>query len=479
MRRTIGILRTLAFAAGLVASATVRAEDDDDTSRRVPQTRAPQTNARKAVGDDDAQAPTILDGVPAFSRLGELDRALQARGIHLYGVYLGDPYVNVAGGLRRQGTYAGRLDVELDANLEKLAGLADTSLHANMYQIHGRDISRLAIGNLLSSNDIAAFPTTRLYELYLAHDFGDRLSVRAGQIGIDVEFLTSNYAANFVDATFGWPGLPSLDLPDGGPAYPLAAPALRVRYEATDQLALLAAIFDGEPAGPGTTDPQTRDRYGLNFRVKDPPLVFAEAQYRYNQGRDAAGLPGTVKIGAFGQFGSFDDQRTGITGLPLAGSTGAPVVHSNDGGLYGIIDQQIYRASPQEPQRGIGVFARAIAAPADRNLVSLYLDAGFAALGIVPGRPDDFFGLAGAYAAISPNASAADVALNAAAGRPGPVRSFEAVLEATYSIHIVQGLALQPTAQYIIHPGGNVPNPLGTGAIHNAEVFGVTTTVRF
>ena len=59
------------------------------------------------------------------------------------------------------------------------------------------------------------------------------------------------------------------------------------------------------------------------------------------------------------------------------------------------------------------------------------------------------------------------------------MRSFEAVLEATYSIRIVQGLAVQPTVQYILHPGGNVQNPLGTGAIHNAEVFGVTTTIRF
>ncbi len=485
MRRSNQILRSMAvsaaFAAGLIAStaAVARAGDDDDAARRTPQTRSPQTNAKSAIGDEDAQGPTIFDGVPAFSRLAETDRALQARGIHLYGVYLGDPYANLAGGLRRAGTYAGRLDVELDADLEKLGGLADTSIHANMYQIHGRDISRIAIGNLLSSNDIAAFPATRLYEFYVAHSFGDKLSVRAGQIGIDVEFLTSNYAANFIDATFGWPGLPSLDLPAGGPAYPLATPALRVRYEASDQLALLAAIFDGKPAGPGPGDPQTRDRYGVNFRVNDPPLVFAEAQYRYNQGDHASGLPGTVKFGAFAQFGRFDEDNLAGEGLAPAGRTGTPLVHTGNGGLYGIIDQQVYRASRDEPQRGIGVFARAIAAPADRNLVNLYLDVGFAALGIVPGRPDDFFGLAGAYAAISPAAGTIGIDEDLAAANLGVARSFEAVFEATYSIHVVKGLSLQPTVQYVVHPGGNVPNPLGTGAIRNAKVFGVTTSIRF
>ena len=119
------------------------------------------------------------------------------------------------------------------STLEKAFGLKGATFHANMFQIHGLDLSSRDIGNLLEINDIAALPTTRLYELWYEQTFGDKIAVRAGQQGIDVEFLTSNYAANFINATFGWPGLPTADLPDGGPAYPLATPAVRVKFDAT------------------------------------------------------------------------------------------------------------------------------------------------------------------------------------------------------------------------------------------------------
>lgn len=62
-------------------------------------------------------------------------------------------------------------------------------------------------------------------------------------------------------------------LPSGGPSPPLAA---RLRAD------LVGAVFDGDAAGPGPKDPQLRDRYGLNFRVNDPPLLLGEAQFLWN-----------------------------------------------------------------------------------------------------------------------------------------------------------------------------------------------------
>jgi porin len=53
----------------------------------------------------------------------------------------------------------------------------------------------------------------------------------------------------------------------------------RLKVVLNQNITVLAAIFNGDPAGPGTGDPQERDRYGLNFRVNDPPLVIGEVQY--------------------------------------------------------------------------------------------------------------------------------------------------------------------------------------------------------
>jgi porin len=480
--RNLGWAVAPAVAAMLMTSCPARAQDDNLAGNRL-------TGSGHDYGELDGErtgdeaGPSILDSVPTFESLAQVRNALADRGFRLEGAYIGDPYADLAGGMRQGATYSGRLNVEFDVDAEKVVGLKGGTLHANMYQIHGASLSENCIGNLLSTNDIAALPTTRLYELWYEQSFGERLSVRVGQQGIDVEFLTSDYADNFIDASFGWPGLPSADLPDGAPAYPLATPAVRVKFEPFDNLDILAAIFDGDPAGPGPGEPQERDLYGINFRVTDPPLVFIESQYRYNRGQDATGLPGTLKLGAFGHFGEFNDQQFGTDGLPLdsIGSNGIPLMHSPDGGFYGIIDQQIYRLPGDDPHYGIGVFARAIGAPPDRNPINFYFDAGIVAFGLVPGRPHDFFGVASAYDNVSPDAAAADEARNAATGIAAPVRNFETAIEVTYGAEILPGIVLQPTFQYFVHPGGNIADPYGNGLtpIPDAKAFGVTTIIGF
>ena len=464
----------------------MRADADDPpaSATQRPQSRTATVNAARAVGNDEVEGPSIFEGITALNPIDAARDDLRQRlGIYLHGQYIGDPYGDLAGGMRRGAVYAGRLDLQLDVDTKTLAGLDGGTLHANMFEIQGRDISVVRIGNLLSSNDIAARPTARLYELWYEQRLGDTAALRVGQQGIDVEFLTSDYAANFVDATFGWPGLPSLDLPQGGPAYPLATPAIRLKLDPAPELSILAAVFDGEPAGPGPGDPQARDPSGLNFRISDPPLFVLESQVRTNRGKDAHGLPGTLKLGAYAHLGKFDDQQLAVGGMPLAltGPYASPIQRSPDIGGYAILDQQVYHLPGGDGEKGIGLFARLIGAPPDRNVIDLYADAGLFALGLVPGRPDDGFGIAAAFAKVSSAAQAADRDFDLVSGIPTPVRDFEAVIEATYDATIIPGFMLQPTLQYIVHPGGNIANPAGNGIapIPDALVAGVTTVVRF
>src|SRR5205807_8787755 len=81
--------------------------------------------------------------------------------------------------------------------------------------------------------------------------------------------------------------------------------------------------------------------------------------------------------------------------------------HGNTG-LYGVIDQMIWRLSGGIPKRGVGLFARAMAAPSDRNLIDLYADAGVNFTGLWDLRPDDTFGMAASYSRISPAARGDD-----------------------------------------------------------------------
>ena len=78
------------------------------------------------------------------------------------------------------------------------------------------------------------------------------------------------------------------------------------------------------------------------------------------------------------------------------------------------------------------MFARASYSPPDRNLIDLYADAGVEFIGLRDSRPQDKFGVAVAYARVSPRARALDADFPAVYGPAWPARSFEALLTAVY-----------------------------------------------
>ena len=330
---------------------------------------------------------------------------------------------------------------------------------------------------------IEALATTRLSELWLEQKLlGDKVGVRFGQLAADTEFNTSSYAAQFINGTFGWPTIMAKDLPSGGPAYPFATPGVRIKLDPDKSTSLLLAVFNGDPAGPGLDDPQTRNRYGINFRVQDPAFVIGETQYRYNQDKNAPGLAGTIKLGAWGHFGRFDDQRFGTDGPSLAdpASNGNPVRLRGDNGVYGVIDQQIWRPTTGEPDKGVGVFVRASASPSDRNLIDLYFDGGIVFAGLIPSRPDDVLSFGGAYARISNGARALDSDA-VLFGSGSLVRTFEALFEVNYQAQISPGLQVDFDVQRIINPGGHIANPGAANdpAIPDATVLTLHTSIKY
>lgn len=147
--------------------------------------------------------------------------------------------------------------------------------------------------------------------------------------------MTAKYTDVFTNASLGWPAGFAFNMPSGGPSPPLAAMGTRLRADVSEHLTLVGAIFDGNAAGPGTDDPQLRDRYGLDFRVNDPALLLGEAQFLWNAEKGDPGLAGKFKVGGWRHFGDFADQRLGSSGLSLANPAvgGMPATLSGDFGL--------------------------------------------------------------------------------------------------------------------------------------------------
>jgi porin len=246
---------------------------------------------------------------------------------------------------------------------------------------------------------------------------------------------------------------------------------------------VLAAIFDGDAAGPGPEDPQLRDINGTNFRINDPPLVIGEVQYIWNGEKGDPGLDGKFKFGGWRHFGGFADQRFSTEGVSLASpfSSGMPANLSGNFGVYSVFEQKIYRVG-NDDDRGIGVFARVSSSPSDRNLIDRYADGGIEFIGLSDSRPKDKFGIAAGYAHVSHRARALDLDFQQLMGPGWPLRSFESLLTGVYQYEVRSGWTLQPNVQYFVHPGGGATNATGPNPgkpLKNAAVFGLRTVLKF
>jgi porin len=416
--------------------------------------------------------------------LGLLPNPFERQGVKFAVTYIGEGMGNPTGGAKQGAAYEDRINFAADVDFEKLVGLKQLTFHANVFQIDGGGLSRGALLNFLVVSGIEALPTTRLYEIWFEQKWGTRLAIRAGQLAADTEFMTAKYTDVFTNASLGWPAGFSLNMPSGGPSPPLAAMGTRLRTDVSDNLTLIGGVFDGDAAGPGPDDPQLRDRYGVNFRVNDPPLVLAEAQFLWNGKKGDPGLDGKFKIGGWRHFGTFTDERLGASGVTLANAAfgGVPANLSGDFGIYSVFEQKLYRVG-HDDDRGIGIFVRASYSPPDRNIVDLYADAGMEFVGLSDQRPKDKFGIAAAYARVSPWVQALDADFQRLNGIGWPSRSYEGLLTAVYQYEVRAGWTLQPNFQYIMHPGGDATNPLGLNqpgkALKDATVFGLRTVLKF
>jgi porin len=458
----------------------------------VPPVLAHAHEAREAIGSapmlenavlPPELQPTIASSVPV---LAQFKKGLFDLGYNLQWTYFADGLGNPTGGVRQGAVYEGLLYMVLDADLAKIAGLDGLSFRVNAYQIHGGQLSASNLFNLATVDSIEARPATRLFELWVEQKFGDLALLRIGQLAADNQFFISEFGnALHINSTFGWPVIFASDLPGGGgPNYPLATPGVRLKVTPNDQLALLAGLYNGDPAGTGFTGLQEiKDPAGLNFRLQDPPLLMTEAQYMYSQDKTAQGLAGTVKLGAWYHFGKFDDEHFDIDGKSLAdpSSNGVARTHRGDYGVYGVIDQMLWRLPGDDPKKGVGAFARASFSPSNRNLIDLYAEAGVNFMGIWEQRPDDKFGLAASFSRLSPGLRELDRERAFFEKTALPFRDYELAVELTYQAPIVAGWTLQPDFQYIFHPGGGVVDPLNpfAGRIPDAAVFALRSAISF
>jgi porin len=399
---------------------------------------------------------------------------LADKGVEIFGGYTVDVFGNTTGGLKTGTVYTGLLDFGVNLDLEKMVGWEGASVNTTWLWLSGRDASEDLADNFLTISNIAGFNTLRMFELWFQQTvWDDKFSLRIGQLAADSEFVISDHAGLFINAAFGWPAFTYMNLPEGGPGYPMGTPGARLSFSPVEWFTFMTAAFQGNVFA------QDVNRHGFRWRL-DAETGFTflnEAQVRWNQREEETGLAGQFKAGAWFQTGENADA--------LSESTS-----SGNYGFYAIVDQSLFRepgagnATPsglskdgktvvdakggkdfktplsyEKSNQGLGWFGRMAFTKADRNFINFYFDTGLAYTGLIPGRDADQLGVAFAYAQLSDGARSSLLEEGSS-----PIGA-EMVLEVTYLAQITPWLTIQPDLQYVINPGGatNLGNALVVG----------------
>jgi porin len=397
---------------------------------------------------------------------------------------------NVTGGSRTGAAYDGLTQMLLQLDTRRAFGWQGGLVNLSALWIHGSNLSATNLQTIQTSSGITANRSLRLWEAWYQQKFldDDRLDIRVGQQSVDQEFMASQNAAYFVNTMFGWPVVPSYDLPGGGPAYPLSALGARVRWRPVDPVTVLLGVFSGSPAPRGEGDPQVLNPSGLSFPVNRGVMVIGEIQYSYPalgsmlSPDSAEPLARTYKLGFWYNSENFADQFYDNTGVALVNpaSSGIPVNRHGNFSIYAVADQLVW-VDPREGDRTVNLFARVMAAPqADRNLITLGVNAGVTIHEPFLHRDNDTFGLAVGFAKVSGRDAASDKAAAFYTGAYVPVRSSETFIEATYQYQATPWWQIQPDIQYVFTPGGGIANPSDpTKRVGNELIMGVRTNILF
>jgi len=397
---------------------------------------------------------------------------------------------NVTGGTRQGAAYEGLTQAILQLDTQRSFGWYGGLANISGLYVHGRNLSADNLDTLQTASGIEADRAVRLWEAWYQQKFLEegRLDVKLGQQSLDQEFMVSNNASYLVNTMFGWPMLPSADLPGGGPAYPLSALGIRFRARPVNQFNILVGLFNGSPVSTTNGDPQKINSSGTSFPTNNGRFAIAELQYYYpalgglSEPDEGVPLARLYRIGVWYDTTNFPDQRFDDTGLSLANpaSDGNPLQHHGDYAIYAVADQMIW-IWDKDANRNLSAFGRVMGTPeSDRNLIDFSMNAGLVLRQPWRYRNDDTLALGMGYAKVSSRAAALDRDTAAFNGAFYPVRGGETFVEATYQYQATPWWQIQPDVQYVINPGAGVLNPNNTNArVGDELVLGIRTNILF
>jgi porin len=363
--------------------------------------------------------------------------------------------VNAKGGSethRRKGRWSGSYDLEMDADLNRLLGIAGASLYMlseGTWSREGIDTTgvRSPDGTAFGVNgDFAPRQAFNIIELWYQQSLlDDTLQFRIGKLdmtggfecrGCPVSF-DGNMYANDENTQFLNSALvnnPTIRFPDYG----------------------LGAIIHWNPleqwyVSLGAADAQADKRetgFNTTFHDEDYFVYMAETGVTPHLHSDKGILPGAYRVGVW-----YDPQ-------PKAHSD-ASKDYRDDAGLYVSCDQKLVNESDDSTDtQGLGGFFRYGYAAGRTNDIADFYSLGLQYQGLFEGRDDDVLAVGYAHGVFSNRADSTYT------------EDYESATELYYSVQVTQWMTLSPSVQYVTNPGGD-------SSVKDAVVVGLRALITF
>jgi porin len=412
-----------------------------------------------------AQPPLAgwLDRTRLTGDWGGVRTALEAVGIEVSAHYQSETAGNPSGGNDQAVRYTQQLDFGVVLDLGRLADIDGGRIQIVLTDRAGRSLTNDAIGNIFSVQQLyGAGQNLRLAELNYQQTLLDgRVNFQLGWSPLGDNFATNPYACHFQNN--GICGKPIGLAQDSGGArnFPVGQWGARLK---------LAPIPDVYAAtGVYQVNPRLSDSdYGFYLGFKHDTGFIVPLEFGWLPGRDADGLPGQYKIGAYYNSSDAPDVLRDKNGAS-AGRTRAQ--HSSRTGFYLLGTQMVFRERPGS-DRGLTLFGTFAMGDPHVAQFGRSWAVGANYQGSVAGRDHDFLALVFASAQINPRLTRFQRDRNTVAPGSIGVQTYERFAEIDYSAQLTPWLALRPNLQYIIRPGG-------TGKIPDAFVIGLDMLVTF
>ena len=303
-------------------------------------------------------------------------------------------------------------------------GFDGWTAHAQIFRFDGKALSD-RMGDIQTADNLEAPPTTRLFEAWVARQWGREnrsVALRLGLIDLNSQFDSVDPASLFINSSHGIAPDLSRSGRNGPSIYPVSSFGTTLTLVPSDRWTFRVGVFDGVPGDPAHPRAFVAER----LAPADGALIILQTDYQLSK-------KARIEAGAWKYSARVPDIDVG---------------RAHDQGMYMSLEAPF----PVLPRTAFWV--RAGIGNGHAQAVAGYLGAGIVQSGTFAGRSDDRLGFAIAHAIIGKPAVEA-LALSSA----------ETSLEATYQLKVSERIALQPDVQYLLHPAGvaGARNSLGVG----------------